>query len=199
MVFDSRSLRERAANRPPIRRGKRARPLLAAAAPTIGEEAKCTKSLRFQQLLADVGAVVGRVGGEVGRAAIVVDEAHEPGVLHALGFGAHRRHEDLLTQWCAVLESDAVAPLGDPAHEADGPLRLFSSGTVVLEDAEPSLHLGFSEPRPEVVQDIVSIIAASTEPAELGFEYLGLENRPVRAPLRGKGRRSDLGRRHPIR
>ena len=45
MVFDSRSLRERAAKRPPIRRGKRARPLLAAAAPTIGEEVKFKKSL----------------------------------------------------------------------------------------------------------------------------------------------------------
>src|ERR1700722_6317473 len=44
MVLDSRSLRERAANRPPIWRGKRASPLLAAAAPTIGEDVKLRKS-----------------------------------------------------------------------------------------------------------------------------------------------------------
>ena len=103
--------------------------------------------LGFEQLLADVGAVVGRVGGVVGHAAIVVDEPHEPGIFHALGLSTHRRQEHLLTQRCAVLESDAVAPLGDPAHEADGPLRLFSSGNVVLEESEPSLHLRFSEPR----------------------------------------------------
>ena len=44
MVFDSRSLLERAAKQPSMRRGKRARPLLAAEAPTIGEEVKLKKS-----------------------------------------------------------------------------------------------------------------------------------------------------------
>ena len=44
MVFDSRSQRESATKRSSIRRGKRARPLLVAADPTIGEEVKVTKS-----------------------------------------------------------------------------------------------------------------------------------------------------------
>ena len=41
----SRSGRDSAANRPPIRRGNSARPLLAAASPTIGDEVKDTKSV----------------------------------------------------------------------------------------------------------------------------------------------------------
>ena len=144
--------------------------------------------LGFEQLLADVGAVVGRVGGVVGHAAIVVDESHEAGVFHALGLGTHRRQEHLLAQRRAVLESDAVAPLGDPAHEADGPLRLLPSGHVVLEESEPCLHLRFGEPRSEVTQDVVGVIAASTEPTELSFEDLGLEHRRVPSSLGGKGR-----------
>ena len=76
-----------------------------------------------------------------------------------------------------VLESDAVAPLGDPAHEADGPLCLFASGHMVLEESEPSLQLRFGELRSEVTQDIVSVIAASTESTEFSFEHLGLEHR----------------------
>ena len=98
MVFDSRSLRERAAKRPPIRRGKRARPLLAAAAPTIGEEVNVKKSFGFEELLADVGAVVGRIGGVEGHAAIVLGEPDEPSVFHAVGLSAHGRQQHPLTQ-----------------------------------------------------------------------------------------------------
>ena len=48
------------------------------------------KSVVVEQLLADRRPSYGGVGGVVGDRAVVVDEAHEPGVLDAVGLGARR-------------------------------------------------------------------------------------------------------------
>ena len=115
-----------------------------------------------------------------------MDESHEPGVFHALGLRTHGRQKHLLAQRCALLESNAVAPLGDPAHEADGPLCLFASGNVVLEEPEPYLHLRLGEPRSEVTQDVVGVIPASMDPTKFSLECLSLEKRLSRRPVDAK-------------
>ena len=118
-MFVSRSDRDNAANRPPIRRGNSAKPLLAAARPTMGLEVKDVKSVRLEELLADVGAAVGRVGGVVRDRAVVVDEADEARVLHAGRLGAHGRPQHPLGKRGVVVEFDGVGPIGDRPDLAD--------------------------------------------------------------------------------
>ena len=86
------------------------------------------------------------------------------------------------------LESDAVAPLGDPAHEADSPLCLFASGNVVLEESEPPLHLRLGERRSEVTQDVVGVVPAAMDPTKFSSEHLSLEEQRVSTSRGGKGR-----------
>ena len=44
------------------------------------------------------------------------------------------------TQWGVLPETDAVASLGHPADLADGPSRLFSSGSAIFEKSESNLQ-----------------------------------------------------------
>ncbi len=63
----------------------------------------------------------------------------------------------------------------------------FRVATCSSRMTEPSLHLCLGEPRPEVVQDVVSVIATSAETSELRLEHLRLEHGPLAASFRGKG------------
>ena len=59
-------------------------PLFLAPRPVSWVLVNVRKSVVARSCDADVGAVVGGIGGVVGGGAVVVDEADEPGVLHAV-------------------------------------------------------------------------------------------------------------------
>ena len=123
---------------------------------------------RFEQLLSDVGAVVGRVRGVVGHAAVVVDESHEPGVFHAVGLGAHRRH-------AVPARSAECRPRSGCRSVRSAILRMrpmillacFRVATWSSRSLSRTSNLRLGEPRAEVAQDIVRVIPASPEPTEL--------------------------------
>jgi hypothetical protein len=67
----------------------------------------------LEELLADVGSAVGRVGGIESDGAVVVDETDEAGIFQAGLLCADRGPQDPLGKCCAVGELDGLRPLGD--------------------------------------------------------------------------------------
>src|SRR5689334_22141162 len=74
--------------------------------PDEGPGRKGLEVLGFEELLADVGSTVGRVGGVVGNRAVVVDEADEAGILHAGVLSLHRRPQYALGNRYVAWEFD---------------------------------------------------------------------------------------------
>ena len=150
-----------AAKRPRMRRGNSARPLLAAARPTIGVEVNDRKSVVSQKLLADVGSAVGRVGRIERDRAVVVDEADEARVLHAGRLGAHRRPQHPFGKRYVVGEFDGIGPLGDGPDQRN---RLARACPRVLRwvwsCVELFVEVGSGEPLTERIEDVVGGLAA---------------------------------------
>ena len=58
---------------------------------------------------------------------------------------------------------------------------------MLLKEPEPALQVCLGEPLSEATQDVVGVIATSTEATQFSSEYLGLEHRRLPASLCGKG------------
>ena len=151
-----------AAKRPPMRRGNSARPLLAAALPDIGVDVNEQKSAGLQQLLADVSSVVGGVGGVVPHRPVVVGEADEAGILHARGFGAHRRPQDAFGKRYVLGRTRRRRSARRwPRISDDRPLRATTGSRVRSQRVELFVEVGSGEPSTECVEDVVGVLAAS--------------------------------------
>ena len=187
-----------AAKRPPMRRGNSARPLLAAALPDHRRGRERPEVRRLQQLLADVGSAVGRIGGVEPDRPVVVDEADEARVLHAGRLGAHRRPQHPLGKRYLVGEFDGVEPLGDGPNQRDRLLRVAAGAHVRLERVELFVEVGSGEPVTECVENVVGSLAPVAKPRELTAEHGSVEQRrPDRSdggePSRSVDRDAALG------
>ena len=109
--------------------------------------------------------------------AVVVDEAHEAGVLHACRLGAHRRPQHPLGKRYVVGEFDGVGPLGDGPDQRNRLLRVAAGAQVGLELVELLVEVGSGEPVAERVEDVVGGLAGVVEPRELAAEHGGVEQR----------------------
>ena len=166
-----------AAKRPRIRRGNSARPLLAAARPTIGVDVNEPEIFRLQQLLADVGSAVGGVAGVERDRPVVVDETDEPCVLHACGLRAHRRIQNTLGKWAVVGEFDAVGPFGDGPDQRNRLGRMATRPSVGLKLVELLVEVGSGEPVAERIEDIIGGLAGTVQPAELTTHHRTVQQR----------------------
>ena len=124
-----------------------------------------------------MGSAVGRVGGEEGDRPVVVDEADEAGVLHAGGFGAHRRPQHPLGKRYPVGEFDRIGPLGDGPNQRNRLLRMATGAQVGLQLVELFVEVGSGEAVAERIEHVVGGLAGVAKPGELAAEHGGVEQR----------------------
>ncbi len=104
----SPSERASIAYRPPTRRGNNAMPLLLTASPRSGTKEKRRKSSVRSISGAYLPSGIGGVGGKVGDAAIILDEADEPRILNAVALLLRDREDDAFAQFGGGREGDII-------------------------------------------------------------------------------------------
>ena len=94
-----------------------------------------------QDLLGDLHSVERRVRREIGRRAVVVDEAHEPRVLHPPPFGLGHGPQDALGDIPFVGERHLVVALGDLAEMMHRRVPVAERIPLIEETEEDVVHL----------------------------------------------------------
>ena len=164
--------------------------MLSAAAPTTGEASKRDEVVGAQELLGDVHAVEGRVGGEVRRRAVVLGEMDEASVLHAVRFGRHDRPEHSFGDIDVGVEVHAVAAGRDRSVMARDRVRVLTRVELRDQDLQSRLELFDGEHQRQLVQDVGGALTVLSHGLQARVEDIAMED----AVARGADHRIGLAR-----